>query len=209
MIETSNILEAAFYSRHPGDQNAINRMHFLVVDDQAGVFDLDEVGDALSTAAAAAYKPILPATCSYQGLAIRLVSPTSGAVYKTVVGAGAGTGGTDAAPPQLSVVTRAKAPFAYPRLEGRIYWPFPAASDLEGDGTPTAGYLTAIETLLDILCVGTLTLGTTAPDVVLRYGIRKGGELPEFVIPQAFVTAARFGTQRRRSISPRLDDLLA
>lgn len=155
------------------------------------------MADALSTSAAAIYKPLMSPQASYYGLQLAVIKPVAYIPVTSTQGQGAGTQTGDALPPLVSGLVRFYTPFAGRSFQGRTYAPFPPESRNDLNGNPDSTYLTALANLgLYMSSVQTATSGgNTANMVALLY--TKGGAHQTFIT--TFQTSSKWAQQRHRS----------
>ena len=135
----------------------------------AGSVTFGDIATAMDSDFAPLYKALLCNPASYYGVAVRrfapvLANPDSWAYSKA--NTGIGTAGAIPLATQstgLLHITTTKL-----KGRGRVYLPFPSASDAQADGTATAGYLTranALGTYLsgNVLVVNGATTATLRP----------------------------------------------
>jgi hypothetical protein len=210
-MAVGDIMLVKLYCQHLA-QVSINNFHFLV-----SAVGLPPATDAdLATSFDGIMGPLIrnlivnPAT--YRGVGAQKIWPLPVALTQYNNNSfGGGTTGPNAVPEQVAGVLSwgtAKAGRAY---RGRIYLPFPPASDVLADGTPSAAYATNAGLVGSFYAGGSYTVtegGRTAVlDAVIWH--RKAGKtgIPAAHTYDAIVNyhVGGFGTQRRRGAYGRLN----
>lgn len=118
---------------------------------------------------------------------------------------GPGTAGATPLPKQAAGVLSLYTPFQGPRSRGRMYIPFPSASDTTTSGVPTASYVTNMRTFAVNFVIAqnfTGVAGGTA--TALACLVDKGPPLRNPFIT-TFIARDKWGTQRRRGDFGRLN----
>lgn len=184
----------------------------------AGIISVDDFGHDFNIAMSAIYKALLCNDSSFRGVRVQAYHPLplERAVPFTNL-AGVGIGGANLLPPQVAFVV--SFPTAVAKIRGRNYLPFPAAAEMDADGTPTAGYLGNVQVLLNFLQAGIsiAKAGTTFNfgQVICKpyVNARPKAVPPTPLVPSVFTDVvdwtARdgFGTQRRRGFYGRSNSL--
>lgn len=152
-----------------------------------------------------ALPPMLNNLTMYNGVQVQIYRPIGGtnfiyAAEDSVAGAGMGTGGAIALPRQTSGLTHWGTVFAGRQYRGRSYWPFPSVSHDVGDGTPTAAYVTLVDTLgTGFLALSSISgVGTATVQLVMMHRKPKVGDTPLPTIIRVATAENKWATQRRR-----------
>lgn len=136
-LAVGDLVEARFYCNDAA-QNGINVIHYNVTAVIGGSRTDQQVADALSTAAAGAYKPYLPSICSYAGLTLQVVDPVPQVRVRSVLGNGFGAQVADPLPPEVTLKIEARANVVGRRGRGRSFLPFWTEDDNNALGRPNA-----------------------------------------------------------------------
>jgi hypothetical protein len=182
------------------DQASVQRMNYLVVSVTGSITDQD-CCTLFSTAMEGPMKAILNNNATFNGIEAQLVSrtPLTASVFETA-DAGPGTAGAAALPRQTAGILTWLTPFAGVRFRGRLYMPFPAAADDQGNGIPTNAYE------VKMFNVAQIYVGFTNPTVGINNAVlaqilvHKAGKTPTplpTVITSYFIKQ-KWATQRRR-----------
>jgi hypothetical protein len=152
------------------------------------------------------YKAWINNNCSYRGVLVQVVAPTVYAAQISSANTGAGTGGANSLPDQVSGLIAFKTPLAGRGYRGRIYPPFPSTAWSNAAGQMNnAGFLVLgnIETAIPLS--HTLTAGATSATLVQVIYHRKTktatqvlGQLPI----EMFATQRRRGQEGRTNLIP-------
>lgn len=156
------------------------------------------------------YKLAITAQAKWRGVGVQRFRPIPVTLLDaSVVNEGVGTGGADAAPTQASMVISFYATLARRSHRGRIYIPFPALSQVDPDGSPKGGIVSAV-TDISIAYNAQQTFDDGAGNSVNADCCIWQHRQPEdtgepAVVAEEFNLVSRtkiqdrFGTQRRRS----------
>lgn len=190
-----------------GDQAAVNTIYYQVLTATGQPVTDKNVADRFSEGTAPFYKALLAATATYNGCTVQEVAkPTPQAAIANTL-AGPGISGAVGCPRQICGIIRFGTPFAGKQYTGRNYIPFPASSELQGDGLMLAAYQTLLSQLTQQLSIttsfgnlATAPTGTITVAQVLFHSVPKGGTPPP--PPPSQITtwsvSNRWATQRRR-----------
>ena len=172
-----------------------------------------DTADQVETAVAGGMKPLIANTALFRGVEVQLHDPTPppptsmsgyGALFSAVfqnAHAGAGTAGAVGLPRQTCGLGSFQTGRAGAVGRGRWYAPFPSDTDNLGNGQPTAGYATRLESMTAFFAAGISVAvgGRTATLVrILLHRRNKAGvwPLPSPVLTHS--TSAFWATQKRR-----------
>lgn len=189
------------YNRWDSKQNMLNILVYKVLSITGAGADEPALAAGVSGQLATLYKGILASSCAYDGLKQNkvLLSPTVPTVSRA--GAGVGTKVTDSLPPQtVPLIKWAPVAGAPARTYGLTYLPCGAEGDSAATGAPTAGAVTAYNTMaasLLLLPAVACGVGTTC-NLVLQIRHRVGGLVTYFDAASG-ACRDRWATQRRRS----------
>jgi len=123
-------------------QIAVNVRHYRVSGIAGTGVTQQAITDAINTAWAPLYKPLLAANAQYRGIGVQKifpVPPTAETINASLNGVGTAAG--DMLPTQTCGLLQLRTTFAGPYYRGRVYLPFPAEGDSDANGAPTAGYV--------------------------------------------------------------------
>lgn len=208
MLPVGTVLEASYYCRLDGKQNAINVVHYRLDTAVADPSTMDTVAAALSSSVATEYKAFMHAGNAYDGLKLRIPGPLGTAAVISRNGAGAGTNlGAGIAPTQLCIVTSLRSATAPARVRGRIYFGGFCNADIDVSGNPTVGLIALANSLLDKVVINPKVIVVAGVNITLTPVIYQRGLLLVWPITSRVVRTA-FGTQRRRSEINRGDQAL-
>lgn len=179
------------------DQYCYNVHHFSVTAVAvAGVTEVDclaHLDDAVHTA----YKGLLATNCSYHGAKIQVIKPNRLDPAFRTTRQGAGTIAGDAMPPQVAGVVNLKTGLASRATRGRFYLPASSEADNAATAVPSAGYLTAVNTLCNALfTIGNVVVGGFT--LTLDWVLYSRSLNDDFGIIQ-YTPRTRWGTMRSRS----------
>lgn len=185
------------------DQWGINILHYKRTD--AVVPPLPEANVAV--AMDALWAPLLKAAISseagYMGLSVRVLNPT-GLPAIVTASAGAGTGGAQVLPRQVSGIITKRTEFAGRSYRGRMYVPFPSEADSDTFGAPNAGYLGALSNIA-IQMVSVVTVGagySFQPVVYQRANILNSAPIINYRVNDRFATQKRRGSYGKQNSGP-------
>lgn len=180
------------------NQVAVNNIHFKVLAISGTAPSLQEIADYMSTALAPQYTPVLDNTAEYLGCTVSGIWPLPATVTAlSQVGAGNGTGGATPLPGQVSGIISAFTNRAGRGFRGRAYIPFPSTAFDQGDGTPTATYISLLDTLAQGLYDAYNPVGAGG-DLIMDTVIYKR-DTPTISEPVTGVSPRdKWATQRRR-----------
>jgi hypothetical protein len=129
------------------EQVAINRFWYRVQTVGGSPLTDQDVATYADTFVGPDYKAFLNNNAEYRGVLVQVVRGAD--TFIAAVGnanAGFGTAGPTSLPRQTAGITSWYTALGGRRYRGRTYWPFPAAQDDTGDGAPSVGYATRIDT---------------------------------------------------------------
>lgn len=128
------------------NQLAINRIAYQVTAVTGTGATWTEIATIQSGVIAPALKALLANTATYRGLGVVSLSNPVFATNYSNNGTGVGTAGAVPLPKQTAGLVSTYTSLHGRRQRGRVYLPFPAATDNTADGVPTAGYATRVAT---------------------------------------------------------------
>jgi len=148
-LEEGDIIRVRVGS-YTSSQAAINTYHLIDAFHVGDVTDVEAasfLANAIDTALAPLLKPMFSAQATYQGVSVQPVNrdPIPTAVID-VDNAGVGTAAGELLPGQSSGILTLQTDLGGPRYRGRLYVPWPTEG-LNGEGIPTAGYVTLLDAL--------------------------------------------------------------
>lgn len=191
------------------NQLAINTLHYIVTDVVGVGISSVQVASAFDALQAAAMKGMMAANATYRGVGAQKVFPEVEAFGSWVGSTGPGTfaSGTGALPTQVCGLVTLRTNRSGRTGRGRVYLPFPdAAGNSATLDSPNAAYVAAVATWLTAV-QGPLTLTVGGNSLVFSLivlnKVLPGGS-PQVT---AFVTQAKWATQRRRGPYGRLNSL--
>jgi len=183
------------------DQASVQRVwYFCNASAGAGATDLQLATQANATLAPI-YKTILNNNATYHGIQTqlyRLGQPF--AAQQDSSSTGAGTAGATAMARQVAGITTLTTAYSGRRYRGRIYWPFPATAADTGNGVPTAGYLTILDSL-GIYLINTIVVGSGGNTSTLIPVLQHAAGKTPTPAPTPLLDAlpvGKWATQRRR-----------
>jgi len=194
------------FTRHVAGQNQLNSHVFEVVG-LVGVNILEQDAfDGLAIKLRDAYKLIIPASSTFQGMkwAIEAIIPVAEGV--SVVTGGAGVGVNDPLPPQTSPLVSWRSSGAPAGVRGRTYLPSTTEPDSSTQGELSAGLIASIDTWANTVKAFLAVPAGVGKTVDWTRRIRRNvaGTITYFPIT-THITRSRFATQRRRSGINRAD----
>lgn len=150
---------------------------------------------------------LLSTGAEYYGTQVYLMNPIGAAPRPdaTNVNQGAGTFGAGLLPTQTSGLVQLYSTTLGKIGQGRTYVPFPSPTASEANGTPTAGYLNALNDLGGFLS-SNLTVVDGVQVATFRPCLYRGGaDVPRFL--ESFRRPDAWATQRRRGSFGRTNSL--
>lgn len=146
-MAVNDMYEATFYCVHGEQASAMTRwwQERNVLGTGA---TLASFATVLAAQVGAALKACIASTAQYRGFSLKKMTPLPPSVA-TINTTNQGAGGVvgDVLPRQVRGIITLNTAFAGRPWRGRVYVPFPAEPDNDADATPSAGYLTRLETL--------------------------------------------------------------
>lgn len=206
-----NKIELRLYCWHAGAaQLAINTLRMIIDVVGPGPSSLrsDDLCDALSTYFSTAYKAVLDSSCTYAGASLQLFPQRSFVSDWSKEGAGAGTVVGNDCPTQASGLITLRTNYAKRTGRGRVYIPFPSVTSNDTNGLPTAGYMTNLQTLANLMegpvpvLVGPDLLAVTLSPVICN--AQDTGILKPITDS---IAVQKWATQRRRGSYGRVNSL--
>lgn len=130
-----------------GNQTSLNVRHWEVTGLDPGDFTDLDIAEAYNTRMRPEYLPLMSADANYWGCTVQKIRPLP--IFERAVAPfiAAGEEAAEVLPRQTAGVISLRTGVASRRKRGRVYVPFPAETQNEGDGQPTAAYLTDLESL--------------------------------------------------------------
>jgi hypothetical protein len=206
-----DIFRVAMYSRWNQTQNQVNVQYYKVrAINGTSPSDFNLI-PAMSSWAAAIYRPLLPTICTFDGVKAGRVTVPPMQPTTTTEGAGVGQKVGDALAPQLSVLIKIMPGGGVPsRTHGRLYFPSGTEVDEGTDGRPTFAALQAYVAAGYSLLTMTNLVGGAATTATLDHVIRrKVAGAYVYFLSTTISARSSFATQRRRSAINRGDMPLA
>jgi len=140
---------------HATDQTSVNTIHYVLTGLVGGpVNDVDFLNTFIGMAAwPTGWKALLSDDAQYRGTQMGRIFPKPPTrPNHTIVGAGNGSVVGEILPRQVSGIISFQTDLAGPKYRGRLYIPFPSeASSDPALGTPSAAYVTALDSLAAII----------------------------------------------------------
>jgi len=150
-----------------------------------------------STLLNAAVKALIVNTATYRGIGVRKIFPNPKSIeYSDVSLTGVGTAGASGLPKQVAGLLRKGTDRPGVQGRGRVYIPFPAASDNSTSQAPIAGYVTRLNTLGTALAA--VVIVGTAPDTATLKPVIWDREHFQSTDVASLIGQPYWGTQRRR-----------
>lgn len=183
------------------DQIGENVFDFRVAALVGAMTDQD-LADAMSAVLAPLYKTWLFSGAQYRGLLLQLRRiDTLFFTVKSAISAGAGTGGNDPLPRQITGITTKFTSQAGAGFRGRTYWPFPYKDAADTLGNPTVAQRAKMEALAaQLLSPQPYSAGanTVTLNPELTHKRRADGTTLGPTPITAWHTTQKYATQRRR-----------
>ena len=178
----------------------LNRYWQYVQTTSIGLITFTDLAVAVDALTATRWKAWMCNNASYRGCRVRQMFPLDRHQWEvTTAGAGAGEGGSIAAPGQVAGLVTFRTPLIGKNAEGRFYAAFPPVAAIQGDGTLTAGAMTVLTALSGEYSSQLTVSGTTGGVGVFNpvvYNPLKPTSLPPIITSGSPSTS--FATQRRR-----------
>lgn len=152
VMVTNNIWKATWVWQL-AEQVGMTSMHYRI-SVITGTPQGQELADQLAFLADPHCKALVANLATYKGVMVQRQSPKPVSLFEFAnSGAGPGTGGPEPLPRQVSGLIATKTAFGGRRFRGRMYVPFPSETvSNSAVGSPTAGYVTALQTFANIVC---------------------------------------------------------
>jgi hypothetical protein len=187
-------------------QASVNNLWYTVAAVGASpATDLD-VATARDADFASPYKSLLANSAEYRGVQaqIYLATPPNRAAFSAAfinTSAGPGLAGATPLPSQTCGLIQFQTGEAGQANRGRLFIPFPAVLDNSSGGTPVAGYVTRLTTLVALMDSGiSIVAGARTATLVrvLRHGKNKAGVQPTPTPVTSGTASDLWATQRKR-----------
>lgn len=143
-------------------QIGINVLHYRVVNVAGGVVQDTHAALRISTGIAAAYKAWAANNVTYRGVGCKIIRPTQFLEVADTTLSGAGTGGANALPLQVSGLVKMTTALAGRHFRGRIYPAFPPANFATADGLLNAAGFTALSNLANAIPIAATVVNGAA-----------------------------------------------
>lgn len=189
------------------DQTSVNVRQWVVTAQVAGGPSENFVADALSNIFANLYKALMSVGARYNGLGLRRINPLPIAVESfSPIGAGAGAVAGTNLPRQTCGIISLRTPFGGRKYKGRIYVPFPSATDNTTNGVPTTTYgsnlaLLGSQFIKDQTVISGASSVALTP-IVFHRSDRTYTQIVGAVYPLRWATQRRRGSYGRPNTSP-------
>jgi hypothetical protein len=193
-----SIVRAVTYCSVPGQVSTNTHKFQLTSLTGAGAFNSVDFLASYDSALSLLYLPLLANGATYHGTQLYLMNPIGAAPRPDDIttNTAVGTGGASLMPTQASGLISFYTSLLGKTGQGRSYIPFPSATSNDTNGTPTAAYITDLDSL---------AFSLRAPQVIVAGGVsgtfelvvyKGGAAIPQFVIDTTQRDA--WATQRRR-----------
>lgn len=200
--QIDDILEVAFYSLL-GEQVAVNVRHYRVYNVEGAGLSDQALANLVSARAAPRYKAWMPASHTYMGCKLQIISPVKRPHVTSTSNAGAGALASDPLPDQCAAVVKLKTDFVGRKNRGRVYLGgFTEVANGEGNRIEAATQTQILAWASDLLNPYVATDGNNG--VGLSPIIWQRG-LEAYTNITSYQVNASWGTQRRRSTINRPD----
>jgi len=136
------------------DQISMNIYGYRVTAVTGASRTIKHLVDAINSAVQADYKTLLANDARYRGVGLRRLTPNPTLEFTNITDDGVGSAGANMMGRQVAGMFTKTSPVAGSGGRGRVYMPFPSASDTTNLGHPTAGYQTRLGILAAILMTG-------------------------------------------------------
>lgn len=205
VLQAGDVHRLIIYTYMNG-QLGMNTFHTICNTVDPGPPSMINIAQFWATLFPSKYVQVMANEATYLGLGLRHIDPLPiGSEAVSIVGTGPGVGGTPPLPSQTcGLITQVGGLPALAR-KGRTYLPFPPSAASVAPGVPSAGYLTGIQPIGNILIN---TWNMTGPYTGTQFNFICGWRPPQpthtppllrsYAVPQFFVRAAKWATQRRR-----------
>jgi len=190
-----------------GTQYACNVVSFKVKNSLVfGITDQESL-DYLGNNFAAAVLDAMSNDASYFGNKLSFYPPLAPVPITSFAGAGNGTIVSDVLSPQTCGLIKKQTALAGRRGRGRIYLPFPGESVNSPGGVPSAGYISAAETVRDLMITDLAVTGAGGTADLHAVLVDQSGPAPLAYEITSGIVRPKWATQRRRSLINRGDSL--
>jgi hypothetical protein len=179
------------------EQSALNVLYYRINGYTGAGPTEQQLIDAWTTYIRAYYLPLMAATSSFQGAALRVADavPFGGYYFKKHFALG--TAGSDLMARQVAGLISHRTAVGGRHGRGRSYIPFPDEVHNTTAGLPAAAYMTALDTLASKLQTSGAMVYSGADTVTLQLQVRN--RLTNTYTPvDHWVTPTKWATQRRR-----------
>jgi len=160
VLQVDDVIQNRAWSAD-SEQAAVNTIYYECLTTDGAFTDQDFV-DYMDSIWGTHFPPLLANTAGYSGATAQIMHfpyAEDATVFQSA-SAATGTAGAIGLPRQASAIISWYGTGAGPRNRGRLYIPFPASADDEGNGNPTAGYLARLGTLAtNLKSVSSITQG--------------------------------------------------
>jgi len=205
-IAINEYIQVRFYCQDD-EQGSVNTFMLQCVARTAlGITD-KELADRLDITVGVLFPAILNNNASYRGVGVKSmnIGPGRAEVFSKV-SAGVGTAGAEALPRQTAGLVSFYTGYPGRRGRGRMYMPFPAQDDNQATGHPVAGYVTAVESLVDALLGLGLVIGAagdcTFIPVLYHREAASGDKIETRIVRAVWATQRRRGAEGSANVSP-------
>lgn len=149
-MPVGDIMQVTFVC-HTGQQAGLNIRHYRVDAIVLPEPPIQAAADQMSSNFAAAYQALMSNQATFLGALVRRVRPLPpSSPVQGILLSGPGTVGGDILPKQTTGVITVRTALAGRANRGRIYVPFPAETNSDTAGAPTAGYVTNLTALANM-----------------------------------------------------------
>jgi len=192
----NDVVLARFYC-YAFDQVAINNVHFRATSVVANPTTA-HFAALLGTTMPALYIALMSPSADYIGVATQKIFPVPKHIPDVdLTGIGVGTATGHILPRQTSGIVTKRTAFAGKKYRGRVYVPFPSEADNQDpQGTPTAGYITRLNTFKTSL-IGNWTINTGGNQATM-VPVLWHEDTSTYTDITGSTSQARWGTQKRR-----------
>lgn len=137
---------------YTADQIAVNTAHYRVTAVTGGGAVDSDAAVSFDTALNGVYKATISAQARYRGVSLQRVMPAPPTrPARVVVSDGVGAIAGDMMAKQVSGIISTGTELAGRSQRGRVYIPFPGEPDNQANGTPTPGYVTAVQAIANVM----------------------------------------------------------
>lgn len=207
VLAAGNLVQLRLWTQWNGAvQAAVNSSWYLVSGVGSPAATDADVASFMDNLIAPFIKPLIHNIARYQGVQAIIHSPTypnpaTNVPVSATTNAGIGTGGAVPMAGQVAGILRFQTALAGAAGRGRWYLPFPSQTADSGGGSPSAAYVTAGNSLGNVVGVDQPVVvgGRTATLLrVLRHARNRFGVVPPPTPVVSFVTDNTWATQKRR-----------